>query len=172
MFCLFVLLICKNHVLSARSANLLQRHFVNPLNTQYSLHGQVLETINTARNLGVSITKDFSWNDHICSITAKANRTLGFVKRNVCCVIMLQTNDSCCFVHYKCYHVKTTGYPVYLTCYHVETICSLVYLQCYHVETLCYPVYLPCYHVEPLCYPVYLSCYHVVKLCYPVIFSY
>ena len=55
----------------------------HPLNTQYSLHGQVLEATDTAKYLGVSIAKDLSWNDHISSITAKANRTLGFVKRNV-----------------------------------------------------------------------------------------
>ena len=56
---------------------------IHPLNTQYSLHGQVLEATDTAKYLGVSIAKDLSWNDHISSITSKANRTLGFVKRNV-----------------------------------------------------------------------------------------
>ena len=55
----------------------------HPLNTQYSLHGQVLEATDTAKYLGVSIAKDLSWNDHISSTTAKTNRTLGFVKRNV-----------------------------------------------------------------------------------------
>ena len=55
----------------------------HPLNTQYSLHGQVLEATDTAKYLGVSIARDLNWNDNISSITAKANRTLGFVKRNV-----------------------------------------------------------------------------------------
>ena len=55
----------------------------HPLNTQYSINGQVLKATDTAKYLGVSIAKDLSWNDHISSITAKANRTLGFVKRNV-----------------------------------------------------------------------------------------
>ena len=31
----------------------------------------------------MTTSKDLSWNDHISSITAKANSTLGFVKRNV-----------------------------------------------------------------------------------------
>ena len=56
---------------------------IHPLNTQYSLHGQVLEETDTAKYLGESIAKDLNWNDHISSITAKANRTLGFVKRYV-----------------------------------------------------------------------------------------
>ena len=43
----------------------------------------VLEATDTEKYLGVTISKDLSWNDHISSITAKANITLGFVKRNV-----------------------------------------------------------------------------------------
>ena len=54
-----------------------------PLNTQYTLHDQILEATNTAKYLEVTISKDLSWNDHISSITSKANNTLGFVKRNV-----------------------------------------------------------------------------------------
>ena len=53
------------------------------LNTKYSLHGQVVEATDTGKYFRVNISKDLSWNDHISSITAKANRTLGFVKRNV-----------------------------------------------------------------------------------------
>ena len=54
-----------------------------PLNTQYTLHDQVLEATVTAKYLGVTISKDLSWNDHISPIISKANSTLGFVKRNV-----------------------------------------------------------------------------------------
>ena len=54
-----------------------------PLNTQYTLHDQVFEATDTAKYLGVTISKDLSWNDHISSLTSKANSTLGFVKRNV-----------------------------------------------------------------------------------------
>ena len=49
----------------------------------YTLHGEILESVDCARYLWVSITKDVSWNTHINQITSKANRTLGFVKRNV-----------------------------------------------------------------------------------------
>ena len=59
-----------------------------PLNTQYTLHDQVLESTNTAKYLGVTLSKDLSLNEHISSITANANGTLGFVKRNV------KTNNS------------------------------------------------------------------------------
>ena len=51
--------------------------------TQYTLHGEILESVDCVRYLGVSISKDLSWNTHISQITSKANRTLDFVKRNV-----------------------------------------------------------------------------------------
>ena len=34
-------------------------------------------------DLGVTISKDLSWNTHINNITSTPNKTLGFVKRNV-----------------------------------------------------------------------------------------
>ena len=39
--------------------------------------------MDAVKYLGVSISKDLSWNTHISNITTSANRTLGFVKRNV-----------------------------------------------------------------------------------------
>ena len=54
-----------------------------PLLSQYTLHGQVLETVDSAKYLGVTVSQDLNWNNHINSITGKANRSLGFIKRNV-----------------------------------------------------------------------------------------
>ena len=54
-----------------------------PLLSQYTLHGQVLESTDSAKYLGINISNDLNWNHHIDEITSKANRTLGFVKRNV-----------------------------------------------------------------------------------------
>ena len=47
------------------------------------MHNQKLECVNTAKYLGVNVSKDLGWNTHINKIEASANRTLGFVKRNV-----------------------------------------------------------------------------------------
>ena len=41
------------------------------------------ETDNHPYDLGVHITKDLTWNKHIHQITATANRTLAFVRRNL-----------------------------------------------------------------------------------------
>ena len=49
----------------------------------YKLHGCVLEAVTSARYLGVDISSGLSWNSHIDNITAKANSTLEFIKRNI-----------------------------------------------------------------------------------------
>ena len=48
----------------------------NPLQTQYILHGQVLEAVSSARYLGVDISSNFNWNTHV-------DRSLGFIKRTI-----------------------------------------------------------------------------------------
>ena len=47
------------------------------------MHNQELESVDAAKYLGVTISKDLSWNTHINNITSTASKTLGFVKRNV-----------------------------------------------------------------------------------------
>ena len=54
-----------------------------PVMSRYFMHNQELESVDTAKYLGVNISKDLSWNTHINNITASANRTSGFLKRNV-----------------------------------------------------------------------------------------
>ena len=49
----------------------------------YTFHGQALEAAGHVKYIGVDISKDLSWNAHINRISANANRTLGFLKRNI-----------------------------------------------------------------------------------------
>ena len=51
--------------------------------TKYYLHGTLLESENSAKYLGVDISNNLSWEDHINRITKKANQTLGFLRRNI-----------------------------------------------------------------------------------------
>ena len=46
------------------------------INTVYTLHGQILEVVTSAKYLGVDISSGLSWNSHIDQITGNANRTL------------------------------------------------------------------------------------------------
>lgn len=50
---------------------------------QYVLHGHVLEVVSEAKYLGVTISSDLRWKTHVTNVTKKANRTLGFLRRNL-----------------------------------------------------------------------------------------
>ena len=49
----------------------------------YTLEGTVLENVESIKYLGVTITNDLKWNTHISNVCTKANRTLGFLRRNL-----------------------------------------------------------------------------------------
>jgi len=49
----------------------------------YTLHGHVLEEEKSAKYLGVTLSEDMSWNNHIDKVASKANSKLGFLKRNI-----------------------------------------------------------------------------------------
>ena len=48
----------------------------------YTLHGHVLEAVDSTNYLGVTISENLQWKTHIDNITAKASRTVGFLRRN------------------------------------------------------------------------------------------
>jgi hypothetical protein len=55
----------------------------NPIKFEYKLHGQTLKSVNNAKYLGCLITSDLHRTNHINSICGKANKTLGFLRRNL-----------------------------------------------------------------------------------------
>ena len=55
-----------------------------PINSTYTLHGQNLTQVDSAKYLGVEISKDLHWGNHINAIASKANRTSAYVYRNIC----------------------------------------------------------------------------------------
>ena len=72
----------------------LTRKRVKKINAVYSFEGTVLENVDNIKHLGVTISKDLKWNTHVSNICTKANRTLGFLRRNLS----------------SCPHVKETAY--------------------------------------------------------------
>ena len=48
----------------------------------YTLHQQRLEQVQSAKYLGLTITDDLDWGQHISEISAKATKTMGFLWRN------------------------------------------------------------------------------------------
>ena len=55
----------------------------NKIDASYTLEGTVLENVESIKYLGVTITSDLKWNSHIRNMCSKANRTLGFLRRNI-----------------------------------------------------------------------------------------
>ena len=51
----------------------------------YKLGHESLELVKTTKDLGITVNDDVSWGKHIAKITAKANRTLGLIKRRTNC---------------------------------------------------------------------------------------
>ena len=54
-----------------------------PVPNQYLLHGQALESVAGSKYLGIEISNNLSFNNHIQNITTSASQSLGFLKRNI-----------------------------------------------------------------------------------------
>ncbi|XP_072036699.1 uncharacterized protein [Amphiura filiformis] len=58
-------------------------HAKTPKQHQYTLGNKILQNTSSHSYLGVEITSDLKWGNHIQSKVAKANRALGFIRRNL-----------------------------------------------------------------------------------------
>ena len=55
----------------------------NPVAYSYSLHNETLRRVSSTKYLGVTISSDLNWNQHILNKTGRANQALEFAKRNI-----------------------------------------------------------------------------------------
>ena len=53
------------------------------IHASYTLEGTDLENVESIKYLGGTITSDLRWNTHVSNVCTKANRTLGFLRRNL-----------------------------------------------------------------------------------------
>ena len=63
--------------------NIMQLTRKRNINAVYSLEGTVLENVDNIKYLGVTISKDLKWTTHVSNVCTKANKTLGFLRRNL-----------------------------------------------------------------------------------------
>ena len=61
----------------------LTRKRIKKIHASYIFEGIDLENVEIIKYLGVTITNDLRWNTHVSNICTKANRTLGFLRRNL-----------------------------------------------------------------------------------------
>ena len=55
----------------------------DPLVTEYTLKDEPLENVKIASYLGIQISRDLSWHSHVVKVSAKGNKSLGFIRRNI-----------------------------------------------------------------------------------------
>ena len=61
----------------------LTRKRIKKIHASYTLAGTELENVESIKYLGVTIKNDLRWNTHVRNVCTKANRTLGFLRRNL-----------------------------------------------------------------------------------------
>ena len=49
----------------------------------YSLHNQTLENVQSAKYLGITITDNMDWGQHVSEISSKETKTHGLLRRNL-----------------------------------------------------------------------------------------
>ena len=59
------------------------RHRIDSLNVRNAKNSFTLHAHILVKYLGVTITSDLRWNTHVSNVCTKANRTLGFLRRNL-----------------------------------------------------------------------------------------
>ena len=52
----------------------------NQIHFNYSQHQQMLEQVRSAKYLGLTITDNLEWGQHVSEISCKATKTLGFLQ--------------------------------------------------------------------------------------------
>ena len=61
----------------------LTRKRIKKTHASSTLEGTDLENVESIKYLGVTITSGLRWNTHVSNVCTKANRTLGFLRRNL-----------------------------------------------------------------------------------------
>ena len=61
----------------------INRKRTNKIEAFYTSEGTVLENADSIKYLAIIITHDLRWNTHTSNKCTKANRTLGFLRRNL-----------------------------------------------------------------------------------------
>ena len=55
----------------------------NQILFDYSLNQQRIEQVQSAKYLGITITDNLDWGQHVSEIISKATRTMGFLRRHL-----------------------------------------------------------------------------------------
>ena len=73
----------KFNIAKCHSMRVTRHQYRKQIHFDYSLHNQTLENVQLAKCLGITITDNMDWGQHISEISSKATKTLGFLRRNL-----------------------------------------------------------------------------------------
>ena len=73
----------KFNVSKCHSMRVTRLHSSKQITFNYTLHQQTLEQVLSAKYLGLTISDNLEWGQHISEITCKATKILGFLRRNL-----------------------------------------------------------------------------------------
>jgi hypothetical protein len=68
---------------NAKKCNILRVSRSKPSTCFYQLCDHILEEVDSCKYLGLSISNDLKWEEHVDTVCNKGNRTLGFLRRNL-----------------------------------------------------------------------------------------
>ena len=68
---------------ASKCVHLTITHKTLPFPSQYSISNHAIQQATSAKYLGVILTNNLSWSEHITKITNKANSTRAFLQRNL-----------------------------------------------------------------------------------------
>ena len=63
----------------------------SPLDYSYELHSHTLDSVSSAKYLGITIPQDMDWDNHINNVANKASRTLGFLHAGLTRMAVFET---------------------------------------------------------------------------------
>ena len=73
----------KFNVAKCHSMRVTQHLPENQIRFKCSLHQHKLEQVQSAKYLGITITDNLNWGQHVSEISCKATKTMGFLRRNL-----------------------------------------------------------------------------------------
>ena len=73
----------KFNVAKCHSMRVTRHQHHNQILFDYSLHNQTLENVQSAKYLGIPISDNMDWGQHISEISSEATKTLGFFRRDL-----------------------------------------------------------------------------------------
>ena len=74
---------CVREQHKCHSMRVTRLHPSRHIQSNYTLHQQTLEQVQSAKYLGLTITDDLDWGQQISEITCKATKTLGLLRCNL-----------------------------------------------------------------------------------------